>query len=164
VDPQVDATALAWSPDGTRLASAIGDVQVWDVATGQVLARYFPPLSSGVGTVKVIAWSPDGQYLAGTLASRDLNEVCLWEAGTGTLVRTWPISTQTIAWSPNSQYLATIGSQVMVWQVGTGQAVVKYDYLPTRQTIFSIAWSPDGTRLAAAADDGTVQIWKALTG
>ncbi|HEY7420193.1 MAG TPA: hypothetical protein VH593_33760 [Ktedonobacteraceae bacterium] len=42
VDPAVFATQVAWSPDGTRLASAIGDVQIWKPSTGALVKRLFP--------------------------------------------------------------------------------------------------------------------------
>src|SRR5947209_14800076 len=31
-------------------------------------------------------------------------------------------------------------------------------------TIFTVAWSPDGTRLASGGNDSTVQVWEARTG
>lgn len=49
--------SLAWSPSGTQLASATLDVQIWDVATGQLLEE-FPGLAG------VVAWSPDGTQIA----------------------------------------------------------------------------------------------------
>ena len=46
---------------------------------------------------------------------------------------------------------------MQVWQATTGQPLLTYrghqDY------IASVAWSPDGQRLASAADD--VQVWQA---
>ncbi|MGZ6367287.1 MAG: WD40 repeat domain-containing protein, partial [Ktedonobacteraceae bacterium] len=27
---------------------------------------------------------------------------------------------------------------------------------------WSLVWSPDGTRIASASEDGTVQVWQAL--
>ncbi len=48
--------SLTWSPSGTQLASATLDVQIWDVATGQ-LVEEFPGLAG------VVAWSPDGTQI-----------------------------------------------------------------------------------------------------
>ncbi len=31
-------------------------------------------------------------------------------------------------------------------------------------TIFAVAWSPDGTRIASGGNDNTVQVWDAKTG
>jgi WD40 repeat protein len=54
--------ALAWSPDGRRLAAAgeYGLVRLWDVAKGEPLALY----RGHQEAVTAIAWSPDGTRLA----------------------------------------------------------------------------------------------------
>ena len=55
-------SALAWSPDGRRLASASYDqtVQVWDPFTGQRFAVY----RGHTNWVSALAWSPDGERIA----------------------------------------------------------------------------------------------------
>jgi WD40 repeat protein len=70
--------AVAWSPDGRRLASASSDqtVRLWDAATGQPLAT----LTGHTSYVLAVAWSPDGRRLAS--ASSDMT-VRLWWAGEG---------------------------------------------------------------------------------
>jgi WD40 repeat protein len=51
--------ALAWSPDGSRLATgeSEGPVQVWDAATGQVLRQW-----DNNHLFNAVAWSPDGRH------------------------------------------------------------------------------------------------------
>lgn len=37
-------------------------------------------------------------------------------------------------------------------------------YTGHTKAVISVAWSPDGTRLASCSDDGTVQVWTAADG
>jgi WD40 repeat protein len=55
--------SMAWSPDGTRLATGAvqdGTTWLWDAKTGKELFT----LSGGTESVDKIAWSPDGGRLA----------------------------------------------------------------------------------------------------
>ena len=67
--------AVAWSPNGQRIASGSGDktVQVWDAATGDIVFTYHGHTKG----VEAVAWSPDGQRIAS--ASND-DTVQVWQA------------------------------------------------------------------------------------
>ncbi len=68
--------AVAWSPDGKRIASGGDDntVQVWDAANGDHVYIY----RGHSGLVEAVAWSPDGRRIAS--GSWD-KTVQVWGAG-----------------------------------------------------------------------------------
>ncbi|HEU5089157.1 MAG TPA: hypothetical protein VFT99_16990, partial [Roseiflexaceae bacterium] len=71
--------ALAWSPDGTLLASGgagENDVLLWDVATRKQRAA----LRGATGWIRSVAFSPDGQLVA---AGSVDNTIRIWDVATG---------------------------------------------------------------------------------
>jgi WD40 repeat protein len=74
-----NVTSLAFSPDGSRLASGSldGTVKLWDVATGQEVLT----LTGHNGPVTGVAFAPDhqGRWLA---SCGDDGSVRVWEANT----------------------------------------------------------------------------------
>ena len=167
---------LVWSHDGHAIASSSADetVQVWDASSGQTLVTQ----RSNALQAQAIAWSPDSQYLAVT--SGLLSEtVQIWDASTGKVSSTHARysghseSIQALAWSPDGIYVASTGddSTVQVWDVTTGRAAFTYrghsKHSGTSGSSISIktlAWSPDGKRIASGGDDKRIHVWDALTG
>jgi WD40 repeat protein len=96
--------AVAFSPDGSQLASASNDrtVRLWDVATGAALQT----LEGHSNSVLVIAFSPDGSQLAS--ASYD-GTVRLWDAVTGAARQTLKVNAviRTLLFSSDGSYLDT---------------------------------------------------------
>lgn len=155
-------TALAWSPDGIRIASASqdGTVQVWEFATGRPLFTYTrhrcPVLS--------VAWSPEGNRLASAGADGSLH---IWSAdGSGVVVGSvgQPGGAATsLSWSPDGTCLLAGGldGTVYLWDPDEGTALDTYE--AHQQPVSTVAWCPDARRFlfATAGYDGYVKIWSA---
>lgn len=56
--------ALAWSPDGTRIASGGTDIHIWDAMTGKKIFVYKELGKGQYGTINIIKWSPNGTLIA----------------------------------------------------------------------------------------------------
>jgi WD40 repeat protein len=151
-------TTLAWSPDGTCLAT--GDdhndaVRLWDAATGLTTAT----LSGHISRANAIAWSPDGTQLATVGGDR---KVRLWNPATGLITATLPGHTNwkpAVTWSPSGRLLAATSDDqtVQLWNVTTGSTAALLAGHTAQ--VSAVAWSPDGTRLVSADYDGTAIVW-----
>src|ERR1700694_2337299 len=117
--------AMAWSPDGKRIASGGQDntVQVWDAMNGSHVYIYRAQHNS----VNSLAWSPDGKRIA----SASFTEVHVWDAATGSLMFTYrghSDNVLTVAWSPDGHNIVSGGvdATVQVWNATTGDHLVTY--------------------------------------
>ena len=106
---------MAWSPDGSRIASASldGTVQVWEATTGTILLTY----RGHAGPVWAAAWSPDGASIASGIGKA----VEVWEVRTGQtrcIYQGHQDFLSSVAWSPDGQQVASGARDrtVQVWQ------------------------------------------------
>src|SRR5215510_1259555 len=155
-------TSVAFSPDGSRLASGSVDrtVKLWDAVTGQELLT----LKGHGDRVVSVTFSPDGKRLAS--GSFD-HTVKLWDAVTGQELLTLKghgDAVSSVTFSPDGKRLATgsIDRTVKLWDAIIGQELLTLK--GHGDMVISVTFSPDGKRLATASNDRTVKLWDAVTG
>jgi WD40 repeat protein len=142
-------TALAWSPDGKKLAIAAGeDIYLYDAFSLEQLA--FLPVGALSHSLE---FSPDGSRLAA--ASRD-GQVRVWGiARASSLPLVWRRDAHRqganrVAFSPDGSLLASSGNDglIQVWQAQSGDPYAHF--IAGSFSTPSVAFSPDGSWLAIA--------------
>lgn len=169
------ARRFAWSPGGEAIVS-LGSpggqdrekvARVWDARTGELRATLRDPAADrgSMDGHHQVAWSPDGARIA--LAG--MERVTLWDANRAQKIagldddRGYQ-SEHAIAWSHDGKTLATSGgkqAEIRLWSGETGAPIrVVPSGLPH---VWSLAWSPDGAMLAAAAS-GQIKLFDGRSG
>ncbi|HKB40553.1 MAG TPA: WD40 repeat domain-containing protein [Gemmataceae bacterium] len=122
-----EAVAVAFSPDGTRLAAGGTDydrghaIWVWDLATRKLVQK----LPVGDPFVSSLAFSPDGHMLAcgtGPSLERRDPDIQIWNVTSAQLLGSLQKHTgtvTTVAWGKNGRTLVSCGQdrRVLIWRL-----------------------------------------------
>lgn len=153
------------SPDGRRLATAgfDGTAKVWDTSSGALLAT----LAGHAKGLWSASFSPDGARLV--TASGD-GTARVWDAASGAqLAELWKHDRPVAAarWSPDGKLIAActyvvtespgVEGRVKLFDAGTLQEL--RELAGGVKPLVRLAFSADGTRLAASCWDGTLIAW-----
>jgi WD40 repeat protein len=158
--------AIAWSPDGTRIAAG-GQLHralmIWDARTGALLHR----LDREDGSISAVDWSPDGRYVAAgrwfTRVSKSHAAINVWEAESGRRVQNIraplpldrgenDVSTHALRFSPNGAHLAA-GHRggVTVHEVESGRLVRAIQGHPGMGR--AVSFSADGKQITTTGPE-----------
>ena len=113
-----------------------------------------------------LVWSADGKYLAAAQAGRrghrrhgdpQENRYAANQRLRGDVLES--------RWGAPGDHHGTAGSpqDVEVWDISTGKKVVWHCHSAESHSLSSLAWSPDGSRVALGEGEGLVTIWDTAT-
>ncbi len=147
------ALALAWSPDGSRLASGgqDGRVRLWSASSSDPLAE----AEGGAAWVELLGWTPDGSRLA---------------TGSGKLVKVWspdlksihafvrPSTASGLAGPVDSHRLVTSAyGGLRFWDAASGKSGRAFQW---KGSLICMRVSPDGKWIVCGSQDASVHIWR----
>jgi len=163
-----EVCGLAWSPDGTQLASGSNDnvCAIWDAGAANSFSAAAPrfTFTESCAAVKALAWCPWQPHLLATGAGTADRHIRFYNTQAGQLVNSIDTQSQvcSLQWSKDSkEILSSHGfsqNQLTVWKY---PSLVKVGELTGHTSrVLHTAISPDGTTVCSAAADETLRFWK----
>jgi WD40 repeat protein len=155
---------LCFSPDRKILAwtNNRGIIRVWDLARNRLL----PSPGQAISRIQGLAFFPDSKRV---LFLNPQQVAAVWDVTENRKTASFPVGVEGgsansyslhVSLSPDGRWLATsspTGRGVNLWEVETGRLLVP---LPEEKgTVWCLAWSPDGQRLAVSRSDGGLAVW-----
>ncbi len=157
----------AFSPDGSRLVVGYqSKFRIVDTRSGRILreARVDAKRDKYTNRGDALVISPDGRYAA----SYDGEFVRVWtledgrEAGAFDIPDDGRKSPMALAFRPGtSELFAAVPSNLMIWDVKT--RAKRQTAADSCAAVVSMAFSPDGSRLAVNSESGNICLWDAAS-
>jgi len=160
-----EVRALAWSPDGSALASgAYRELTVWETNSFQARWTVRTGLVERVTALRFSAYG--GALVAADSAVAERGWVRLFAVETGRSIAAWPAHTDTIcdlAISPDGGVIATAGGDKLakLWEVASTREVARLE--GHSGSVSGLAFNTNGTELVTVGADKQLKVWDVKT-
>jgi len=157
-----EVCGLAWSPDGTQLASGGNDnlCNIWELQSGSSPVHSFTDCNAAV---KALAWSPHEERVLATGGGTADKHIRFYNTGSGSLLNSIDTGSQVSAlvWSKyDKEILSGHGfsqNQLCLWKYPT---MAKIGELKGHtQRVLQVCPSANGTQVASVGADETLRFW-----
>ncbi len=152
-------SSVAFSPDGKRIVSGSydGEIKVWELGVDHTA-----PLTLKGRHNDGIGFSPDGKHIV-----TGGENITIWDTVTGNQMMRINHAGGCTSFSPSGEHIISTDSRtdangIKVWDAITGKELLMLS--GHEATIWSMSYSPDGTRIVSGGEDKTIRIWDAATG
>lgn len=160
--------AVAFSPDGNRLASGGGspgrsqdnEIRIWETATGRELMQLADDnehLKSLPDAIYSLKFSPNGK----TLGAAGAYVVRLWDIERGKVVQRLTKCSYDVAFSPLANTFVACG-EFGIYNLPTGEQ--RFNLSGDVGVYGIVDYSHDGQLIVSGNKEGYVQFWNAKTG
>ncbi|KJE20273.1 WD40 repeat-containing protein [Frankia torreyi] len=164
---------VAWSPDDTRVVtgSRNGRILVWDVATGTIvtaLSHGSDQREGAGGWVRSVAWSPVDADIIASTSTDETTRVWSVEASRELRLLSLPDRPWSVRFGPTGAQVLTAcaSGHAVIWNFrerGQHRSRTLTAESRTDPSALVRIWdadvSPDAARIAAAREDGWIDLW-----
>jgi eukaryotic-like serine/threonine-protein kinase len=151
--------SASFSPDGSRVltASDDGTARIWNAGNGSEISN----LKVHAGGVFSASYGPDGSRV---ITNDRAGTATIWDANTGAeiLALKGEVGAVPVSFSPDGSHVLTVDSNTArILDAATGVEILALR--GHASSIQKASFSPDGSRIVTASDDGTAKVWDAGT-
>jgi WD40 repeat protein len=158
---------VSWNREGTKIVSGAWDtiIRICDGRSRRSSDTISSVVLQSSGSVRCVQVSHDRRNILSRAGDKRIN---IWDRITGNLLRGWEADENElgcVAYNSDSSKIASGTNQrIKIWLANTGELLKTFGEGVHPNTVYSLSWSSDDTKIVSAESIKTIFIWDANTG